>query len=436
MPETEEPDQVTHEPVDDAGGSRKPSGKGSGLRGRLLGSLEGYLTRAATELDDRGEELRQRSAELDRQTTEIEAAEATVAERERRLAELGVTGRDEREQIDALLSEVATRDTAHRSEAEESARLRAELERRDADLVRRTAETGEHARRLSDAESRARELAHRLGESDRQVAELTQRLGDSEQRAGELAERVSGRERELTSTIARLEERERHIVELEAMHRRELDALLARLAERDRTLADAQLALEIARVSLTVRESAAPARPAADAQPPGGAQPPADAPPPPRPAEPTSDAPFRERGPERREPVRAVYSAARDRRTFPRNDASPGRDRDLGGVAPDPALDQRARPQEEASTTAANGDAEAPEAPTDDAPGAPADAAATGHLLFVPTAGRYVLVDRDGRVPAAGEDVEANDARFRVSRVAPSPLPGDARRCAYLQAID
>jgi hypothetical protein len=57
------------------------------------------------------------------------------------------------------------------------------------------------------------------------------------------------------------------------------------------------------------------------------------------------------------------------------------------------------------------------------------------HLRFVWTATGYELRERDGDVPTVGEDVEEDEIRLRVSKVAPSPLPGDARRCAYLQPI-
>jgi hypothetical protein len=59
---------------------------------------------------------------------------------------------------------------------------------------------------------------------------------------------------------------------------------------------------------------------------------------------------------------------------------------------------------------------------------------ADGHLLFVWTTQGYELREREGDPPTPGNDVEIDGAVFRVAKVAPSPLPGDARRCAYLQA--
>jgi hypothetical protein len=57
------------------------------------------------------------------------------------------------------------------------------------------------------------------------------------------------------------------------------------------------------------------------------------------------------------------------------------------------------------------------------------------HLRFVWTANGYELREREGEVPSVGEEVEEDDHRLRVTKVAPSPLPGDLRRCAYLQPL-
>jgi hypothetical protein len=56
------------------------------------------------------------------------------------------------------------------------------------------------------------------------------------------------------------------------------------------------------------------------------------------------------------------------------------------------------------------------------------------YLLFVPSPHGYALVEREGRIPAVGSEVELDDrGHCVVTKVAPSPLPGDARRCAYVQ---
>jgi hypothetical protein len=55
------------------------------------------------------------------------------------------------------------------------------------------------------------------------------------------------------------------------------------------------------------------------------------------------------------------------------------------------------------------------------------------HLLFVWRPTGYVLEERDGDPPVVGAEVELDGDRQRVSKVGPSPLPGDPRLCAYLQ---
>jgi hypothetical protein len=56
-----------------------------------------------------------------------------------------------------------------------------------------------------------------------------------------------------------------------------------------------------------------------------------------------------------------------------------------------------------------------------------------GHLLFVWKPSGYELRERDGDPPETGSELEEDGTRMVVAKVAPSPLPGDERRCAYLQ---
>ena len=56
------------------------------------------------------------------------------------------------------------------------------------------------------------------------------------------------------------------------------------------------------------------------------------------------------------------------------------------------------------------------------------------YLLFVWKPSGYELREAEGEVPSVGSEVEQDDGKFQVSKIAPSPLPGDARPCAYLQA--
>ena len=58
---------------------------------------------------------------------------------------------------------------------------------------------------------------------------------------------------------------------------------------------------------------------------------------------------------------------------------------------------------------------------------------AATHLLFVWKPSGYELRERDGEPPALGSTVEVDGLPMQVTKVAPSPLPGDERRCAYLQ---
>jgi hypothetical protein len=56
------------------------------------------------------------------------------------------------------------------------------------------------------------------------------------------------------------------------------------------------------------------------------------------------------------------------------------------------------------------------------------------YLLFVWKPSGYELHEAEGDVPGVGSEVEQGDQKLQVSKVAPSPLPGDDRLCAYLQA--
>jgi hypothetical protein len=56
------------------------------------------------------------------------------------------------------------------------------------------------------------------------------------------------------------------------------------------------------------------------------------------------------------------------------------------------------------------------------------------YLLFVWKPSGYELREAEGDVPSVGSEVEQDDRKLRVTKVAPSPLPGDPRPCVYLQA--
>jgi hypothetical protein len=55
-----------------------------------------------------------------------------------------------------------------------------------------------------------------------------------------------------------------------------------------------------------------------------------------------------------------------------------------------------------------------------------------GYLLFVWKTSGYELREREGDPPAVGAEVEQDGETMRVTKIAPSPLPGDCRQCVYL----
>ena len=58
-----------------------------------------------------------------------------------------------------------------------------------------------------------------------------------------------------------------------------------------------------------------------------------------------------------------------------------------------------------------------------------------GYLLFIWKPSGYELREASGDVPAVGAEIEQDDQKLLVTKVAPSPLPNDSRQCAYLLAI-
>jgi len=57
------------------------------------------------------------------------------------------------------------------------------------------------------------------------------------------------------------------------------------------------------------------------------------------------------------------------------------------------------------------------------------------HLLFAWTPRGYVLHDGLGDVPDGGSRLSVNGHEYEVAKLARSPLPGDERRCAYLEPL-
>ena len=55
-----------------------------------------------------------------------------------------------------------------------------------------------------------------------------------------------------------------------------------------------------------------------------------------------------------------------------------------------------------------------------------------GYLVFIARPTGYELREQDGEPPSVGAQLEQDGEKLSVSKVAPSPLPGDKRPCAYL----
>jgi hypothetical protein len=60
---------------------------------------------------------------------------------------------------------------------------------------------------------------------------------------------------------------------------------------------------------------------------------------------------------------------------------------------------------------------------------------AEGYLLFVMKPTGYELREREGDPPPVGATVEEDGSEQWISKIGASPLPGDDRRCAYLQPV-
>ena len=54
-------------------------------------------------------------------------------------------------------------------------------------------------------------------------------------------------------------------------------------------------------------------------------------------------------------------------------------------------------------------------------------------MLFVWSPAGWSLQQREGEPPAVGATIENGDTLLRISKIGPSPLPGDKRRCAFTQ---
>ena len=76
------------------------------------------------------------------------------------------------------------------------------------------------------------------------------------------------------------------------------------------------------------------------------------------------------------------------------------------------------------------------EAELESVPGEPGqdDETQPGHVLFVWSPAGYALLTRAGEPPPVGSEVGVSGGLRVVTKIGPSPLPGDRRPCAFLDA--
>ena len=53
------------------------------------------------------------------------------------------------------------------------------------------------------------------------------------------------------------------------------------------------------------------------------------------------------------------------------------------------------------------------------------------YLLFAWSPGGYELREREGELPEVGSELDDDGHQLVVTKIGPSPLPGDPRPCAY-----
>ncbi len=85
-------------------------------------------------------------------------------------------------------------------------------------------------------------------------------------------------------------------------------------------------------------------------------------------------------------------------------------------------------------TRVAEAEAELEQPAADEAPGPERVEPDPGHVLFVWSPAGYALLARAGEPPPVGSEVGVSGGRLVVVKIGPSPLPGDRRRCAFLDA--
>ena len=313
----------------------------------------------------------QQGRELELRATQLAETIADLERRENRTSELRVA-------VEQMLRRgSAELDERHGELAELAARL-AEREALAADterlLAERRTELGAVELRRAALERREAAVSNREESLGRQAADLAEReqlLAEVEQRADELVTR--------STEVAAREERLTLATEAIDRDREALTAQLTSLHERERevvALDEHKRDLEQATAVHAARHEALDVQQAALA--------------------------------EQREELRRAVAILSDTLGLPTalvTPAAPG--------APSGSIETTAAIAEHVDT---------------------AQVDAASHLIFVP-GDRYRLVEAEGRAPAVDDVVELEDHSYRVVRVAPSPLPADERRCAFLEPL-
>jgi chromosome segregation ATPase len=227
-----------------------------GLSEGLRHSLERYLERSAAELDDRGTELTFRTNEVESELERLQAVEADLRERERKVSEVGPAQERLDEALRRALSALEERTLRLAEKAGELRERTTNIVETEAELTERERVAGYRRDRLRSEQKllaeRERELAEAEGDyaSAETLAQQTRwlehrekRVAETEQLARDRLEDLSRREQELESREVRigvdfqvrlddLERRERELVELEqrlGRKERELQAYVAQV---------------------------------------------------------------------------------------------------------------------------------------------------------------------------------------------------------------
>jgi chromosome segregation ATPase len=356
------------------------------LQARLSEAAQAHEAGVAAEVQERMGALESQLQAAAAQREELERAHQQAAERvaelEARLNE-DAEGRHELDnELERLRTGAADRDAAF----EQLSAVQAELEElRSRPAEDTSGQLDELARQRAAAEERARALEHDLGQLREQAESLRVELEAVREQVpadDALAQKVSALEEALQALTAERDAAVAHSAELEP----ELAQLREQASRQDDGLAEKISGLEEAIQALTAERDHALARLRDAATPFAGS---------------TAEV----------EELRRQL-AARDRRLAESVGEIAKMSREHRALL---QLVERQFQLEETTTSLPEPKSEA------------------AHVLFVPAASGYTLVEREGVAPEAGDLVDLDGGRYVVRRHGPSPLPGPRRRCAYLE---